>query len=55
MSDKHYTKAPQNLLDQAIEWLGQEYGLVAPAETTITKESAAEPNDTALATMAPPA
>lgn len=28
MSDKHYAKVPQNLLDQAIQWLGKEYGLV---------------------------
>lgn len=28
MSDKHYAKVPQNLLDQAVEWLGKEYGLV---------------------------
>lgn len=28
MSDKHYAKAPQKLLDQAIQWLGKEYGLV---------------------------
>lgn len=28
MSDKHYTQVPQGLLDQAIEWLGMEYGLV---------------------------
>jgi integrase len=29
MSDKHYTQVPQALLDQAIRWLGQEYGLIA--------------------------
>lgn len=33
MSDRHYTQAPQGLLDQAILWLGQEYGVV-PAEST---------------------
>ena len=27
MSDKHYTKVPQKLLDQAVQWLGEEYGL----------------------------
>jgi hypothetical protein len=27
MSDKHYTVAPQTLLDEAITWLGTEYGL----------------------------
>jgi len=26
MSDKHYTQAPLDLLDQAIRWLGSEYG-----------------------------
>lgn len=28
MADRHYAQAPQGLLDQAIEWLGREYGLV---------------------------
>ena len=27
MSDKHYTKVPQKLFDQAVQWLGEEYGL----------------------------
>lgn len=27
MADKHYTQAPQGLLDQAIKWLATEYGL----------------------------
>ena len=27
VSDKHYTGAPQSLLDEAIQWLGREYGL----------------------------
>jgi len=27
MSDKHYAKVPHNLLDQAIDWLGDEYGV----------------------------
>jgi integrase len=27
ISDKHYAQIPQNLLDQAITWLGSEYGL----------------------------
>jgi len=27
MSDRHYTAIPQNLLDAAISWLGDEYGL----------------------------
>lgn len=28
MADRHYVQVPQGLLDQAIEWLGKEYGLV---------------------------
>lgn len=28
MSDKHYAQVPQRLLDQAVEWLGQQYGLI---------------------------
>jgi integrase len=27
MSDKHYAKVPQKLLDQAVLWLGKQYGL----------------------------
>ncbi len=27
ISDKHYAQIPQDLLDQAITWLGSEYGL----------------------------
>jgi integrase len=27
MADKHYAAAPQELLDEAISWLGEEYGL----------------------------
>jgi hypothetical protein len=27
MSDKHYTEVPQQLLDQTVLWLGNEYGL----------------------------
>jgi integrase len=30
MSDKHYTAAPQKLLDSAIRWLASEYGLASP-------------------------
>ena len=30
MSDKHYTTAPQKLLDAGICWLASEYGLEAP-------------------------
>ena len=28
MADRHYVQVPQGLLDQAIEWLGKEYGFV---------------------------
>jgi integrase len=28
MSDKHYSKVPQNLFDQAVQWLGEQYGIV---------------------------
>ena len=28
MSEKHYTVAPQTLLDEAIVWLGTEFGIV---------------------------
>lgn len=31
MSDKHYTMAPQRLLDSAIRWLASEYGLASPS------------------------
>ena len=27
MSDKHYTKTPEKLLDQAIQWAGKQYGI----------------------------
>ena len=37
MSDKHYAGVPRELLDQAVTWLGQEYGLVErPVPTTPT-------------------
>lgn len=29
MSDKHYTTAPQKLLDSAVRWLASEYGLAS--------------------------
>jgi len=31
MSDRHYAQIPQELLDQAVLWLGQQYGLVESA------------------------
>lgn len=34
MSDRHYAKPPQKLLDEAIEWLGKEYGIIkAPSKS----------------------
>lgn len=42
MSDRHYTQVPQKLLDQAVTWLGQEYGLVE-------RPAAAKPSDPAPA------
>ncbi len=27
MADKHYTQTPQQLLDQAVQWLAEQYGL----------------------------
>jgi len=32
MADKHYTQVPQDLLDQAIQWLGQEMGIEVESE-----------------------
>jgi integrase len=32
MSDRHYTLPPQTLLDDAITWLGKEYGVVVEGE-----------------------
>jgi integrase len=32
MADKHYTQLPQDLLDQAIQWLGQELGIEVEPE-----------------------
>ncbi len=45
MADKHYTKVPQELLDQAVTWLGQEYGLIERPEAAKAEESAARPSD----------
>ena len=45
ISDRHYTQVPQNLFDQAIRWLGQEYGLVAPSEKPKRDNSEAKPSD----------
>ncbi len=49
ISDRHYTQVPQNLFDQAIRWLGTEFGLVAPSEKPKAEESAAKPSDPAPA------
>jgi len=50
ISDRHYTQVPQNLFDQAVTWLGQEYGLVTPAEKPKAEESASKPSDSVPAT-----
>jgi hypothetical protein len=50
MSDRHYTQVPQNLFDQAILWLGQEYSLIAPAVAAKAEESAAKPSESVAET-----
>ena len=44
MADRHYTQAPQGLLDQALDWLGQEYGLVGKDPAAAGQAATAEPN-----------
>jgi integrase len=39
MSDRHYTQVPQGLLDQALTWLGQEFGLIERPEQSQTSTS----------------
>ena len=41
MSDRHYAQVPQELLDQAVQWLGTEYGLVETTAETGIKGSPA--------------
>jgi integrase len=38
MADRHYTDVPQGLLDQAIQWLGSEYGLSEQQEAVAAPE-----------------
>ncbi len=46
MADKHYTQTPQGLLDQAIGWLGAQYGLAGKGEPkTTAKAKAKKPSD----------
>jgi integrase len=45
MSDKHYSKVPQTLLDQAVTWLGQEYGLIECPTPTTPEKPEAQPSD----------
>ena len=54
MSDRHYTQVPQRLLDQAVTWLGQEYGLVERPATT-TPETAKPDNSAAKSSDPVPA
>jgi integrase len=43
MADRHYAAVPQELLDQALLWLGQQYGLAETASATSVQQSAAAP------------
>ena len=52
MSDRHYTQFPQNLFDQAVTWLGQEFGIIAPTVVAKPDEAAAKPSDSVPATEA---
>jgi integrase len=54
MADKHYAGVPQELLDQAVTWLGQEYGIIAATDATKADESEAQPGDSAPS-LEPPA
>jgi len=47
MADKSYAEVYKELLDPAVTWLGQTYGLVAPAVASKADESAAKPSDSA--------
>jgi hypothetical protein len=43
MADKHYTKVPQELLDQAVTWLGQEYGFIERPDAAKPQNSEVQP------------
>ena len=43
MSDRHYAEIPQELLDQAVEWLGREYGLIETTPAAVSEQPAATP------------
>ena len=45
MADKHYAGVPRELLDQAVTWLGQEYGLVERPVPTTPANSEAKPSE----------
>lgn len=34
IAEKHYTKPPQELLNEAIGWLGEQYGFQTPREAS---------------------
>jgi hypothetical protein len=46
MSDRHYAEIPQELLDQAVEWLGTQYGLVETTAETGVPQPAVAPTCT---------
>jgi hypothetical protein len=39
VADKHYAETPQELLDEAVTWLGQEYGLVKRSDAPKSTDS----------------
>ena len=47
MADKHYAGVPRELLDQAVTWLGEEYGLVERPEPANSEKPEAQPSDPA--------
>jgi integrase len=49
MADKHYTKVPQELLDQAVTWLGQEYGFIERPDAAKPENSEVQPGASAPA------
>jgi integrase len=40
---KHYARTPQQRFDQAVMWLGQQYGLVEPTPAAVSEQSAVAP------------
>lgn len=52
MADRHYAGVPRELLDEAVTWLGQEYGLVERPEAAKPTDSPHAPSDPAPTTEA---